>query len=44
MDDATKAKLDTLLCWKLDRFGRSLLDCLGNLQLLSDGYDGWIQR
>lgn len=23
-----------MLCWKLDRFGRSLVDCLNNLQLL----------
>ena len=27
-------KLDIVLCWKLDRFGRSLLDCLANLREL----------
>ena len=34
MDDARSRKLDTVLCWKLDRFGRSLLDCLANLREL----------
>ena len=34
MDDARARKLDTVLCWKLDRFGRSLLDCLANLREL----------
>src|SRR5262249_40186910 len=32
MDDARARKLDIVLCWKLDRFGRSLLDCLANLR------------
>ena len=31
MDDARARKLDIVLCWKLDRFGRSLRDCLNNL-------------
>jgi putative DNA-invertase from lambdoid prophage Rac len=34
MDDARARKLDIVLCWKLDRFGRSLLDCLANLREL----------
>jgi len=34
MDDARSRKLDTVLYWKLDRFGRSLLDCLPNLRKL----------
>jgi DNA invertase Pin-like site-specific DNA recombinase len=34
MDDARARKLDLVLCWKLDRFGRSLLDCLANLREL----------
>jgi DNA invertase Pin-like site-specific DNA recombinase len=34
MDDARARKLDIALCWKLDRFGRSLLDCLANLREL----------
>jgi len=28
MDDARARKIDIALCWKLDRFGRSMLDCL----------------
>ena len=31
MADATSRKLDVVLCWKLDRFGRSLRDCLNNI-------------
>jgi DNA invertase Pin-like site-specific DNA recombinase len=34
MDDARARKLDTVIYWKLDRFGRSLLDCLANLREL----------
>jgi Site-specific recombinases, DNA invertase Pin homologs len=34
MDDARARKLDVVLCWKLDRFGRSLLDCPANLREL----------
>jgi putative DNA-invertase from lambdoid prophage Rac len=34
MDDATARKFDSLLVWKLDRFGRSLVDCLNNIQTL----------
>src|SRR5262249_8971102 len=34
MDDARARKLDIVLCWKLDRFGRSLRDCLNNLHEL----------
>jgi DNA invertase Pin-like site-specific DNA recombinase len=32
--DARAGKFETVLVWKLDRFGRSLLDCLHNLELL----------
>lgn len=32
--DARAQKFECILCWKLDRFGRSLVDCLNNIQLL----------
>jgi DNA invertase Pin-like site-specific DNA recombinase len=32
--DAASRKFDCIVCWKLDRFGRSLVDCLNNIQLL----------
>jgi DNA invertase Pin-like site-specific DNA recombinase len=34
MRDAAHRKLDAILCWKLDRFGRSLLHCKAALQQL----------
>jgi DNA invertase Pin-like site-specific DNA recombinase len=34
MADAAARKFDVLLVWKLDRFGRSLVDCLNNIQEL----------
>src|SRR5436309_3543559 len=34
MADARIKRFDVLLCWKLDRFGRSLVDCLSNIQEL----------
>jgi DNA invertase Pin-like site-specific DNA recombinase len=34
MDDAAARKLHCVLVWKLDRFGRSLVDCLKNIQTL----------
>lgn len=34
MEDARARKFDCLLVWKLDRFGRSLVDCLNNIQEL----------
>ena len=34
MHDAAKRKIDVILCWKLDRFGRSLLHCKTALQEL----------
>ncbi len=36
MDDARARKFDCLLVWKLDRFGRSLVDCLNNIRALED--------
>jgi putative DNA-invertase from lambdoid prophage Rac len=36
MESATRHRIDTLLCWKLDRFGRSALDLLSNLRQLED--------
>jgi DNA invertase Pin-like site-specific DNA recombinase len=36
MADAMARKFDCLLVWKLDRFGRSLVDCLNNIQTLED--------
>ena len=32
MDAARRGKLDVVLCWKLDRFGRSALDVLANIR------------
>ncbi len=32
MNDARAKKFDCLLVWKLDRFGRSLVDCLNRIQ------------
>jgi DNA invertase Pin-like site-specific DNA recombinase len=34
MEDAKGRKFEILLVWKLDRFGRSLVDCLNNIQEL----------
>ena len=36
MADAMARKFDTILVWKLDRFGRSLVDCLNNIRILED--------
>jgi putative DNA-invertase from lambdoid prophage Rac len=36
MADAQTRKFDCLLVWKLDRFGRSLVDCLNNIRTLED--------
>jgi DNA invertase Pin-like site-specific DNA recombinase len=32
MEDASMRRFDVALVWKLDRFGRSLVDCLNNIQ------------
>jgi DNA invertase Pin-like site-specific DNA recombinase len=34
MEDGAARKFEVLLVWKLDRFGRSLVDCLNNIQEL----------
>ena len=36
MADALARKFDCLVVWKLDRFGRSLVDCLNNIRILED--------
>jgi DNA invertase Pin-like site-specific DNA recombinase len=36
MLDARARKFDCLLVWKLDRFGRSLVDCLNNIRTLEE--------
>ena len=36
MADAMARKFDCLLVWKLDRFGRSLVDCLNNIRTLEE--------
>jgi putative DNA-invertase from lambdoid prophage Rac len=36
MADARARKFHCLLVWKLDRFGRSLVDCLNNIKFLED--------
>lgn len=34
--DCRAGRIECVLVWKLDRFGRSLYDCLGNLRVLED--------
>src|SRR5690349_897165 len=34
--DTTARKLDCLLVWKLDRLGRSLVDCLNHIRTLEE--------
>jgi DNA invertase Pin-like site-specific DNA recombinase len=36
MDDARARRFSFLLVWKLDRFGRSLVDCLNNIKFLEE--------
>lgn len=36
MADARAGKFDCVLVWKLDRFGRSLVDCLNNIRDLEE--------
>ena len=36
MSDSRARKLDCLLVWKLDRFGRSLVDCLNHIRTLEE--------
>jgi len=36
IEDAREGKFKAVLVWKLDRFGRSLVECLKNIQLLED--------
>jgi len=36
LDDASKRKFDIVLCWKLDRFFRSLKDLVNTLQFLTE--------
>ncbi len=36
LDAAQRSKLDIVLVWKLDRFGRSALDLLANIRKLED--------
>jgi putative DNA-invertase from lambdoid prophage Rac len=36
MEDAMARKFQCLLVWKLDRFGRSLVDCLNNIKTMED--------
>lgn len=37
LEDAWNRRFDCVLVWKLDRFGRSLLDCLNNIGVLERG-------
>jgi DNA invertase Pin-like site-specific DNA recombinase len=34
MEDGQRKRFDCVLVWKLDRFGRSLVDCLNNIETL----------
>jgi DNA invertase Pin-like site-specific DNA recombinase len=34
--DSRARKFDCLLVWKLDRFGRSLVDCLNNIKIVEE--------
>ena len=36
MADAMARKFEAILVWKLDRFARSLVDCLNNIRTLED--------
>lgn len=36
MADTSARKFDCVLVWKLDRFGRSLVDCLNNIRDLEE--------
>ena len=36
MADALARKFESIPVWKLDRFGRSLVDCLNNIRTLED--------
>jgi DNA invertase Pin-like site-specific DNA recombinase len=36
MAAARRGKLDAVICWKLDRFGRSALDVLANIRDLDE--------
>ena len=36
LGDAMARRFDCLLVWKLDRFGRSLVDCLNDIRILED--------
>jgi len=36
LDAARRNKIDVVIVWKLDRFGRSALDLLANIQILED--------
>ena len=36
MADARQRRVDAVLVWKLDRFGRSLVDCLNNIRTLEE--------
>lgn len=36
MSDVRARKLDCVLVWKLDRFGRSLVDCLNHIGTLEE--------
>ena len=40
MNDARARRFDGLLVWKLDRFGRSLVECLNNIRTLEDTVSG----
>jgi DNA invertase Pin-like site-specific DNA recombinase len=40
MTDACPRIFDCLVVWKLDRFGRSLVDCLNNIRTLEDLLSG----
>ena len=36
LDAARRGQINAVLCWKLDRFGRSALDLLSNIKILED--------
>jgi DNA invertase Pin-like site-specific DNA recombinase len=36
LEDARLKKFDCVLVWKLDRFGRSLVDCLNHIRILEE--------
>jgi DNA invertase Pin-like site-specific DNA recombinase len=45
LKDASRRRFDVVMCWAIDRLGRSLIDLLGTIQHLNDtGVDLYLDR